>query len=205
MLKSPMSKLVINKIYKLHQQNSHGIYYDKMLEICWNHSLIVSEIALQLATNIQKKYNLNIDFKLIEQGALIHDIGYYICFNNDYQRTVPYIQHGYLGYKLLKKEKFDEKIARFALIHTGVGIDNDIPISLEEEIVTYADGFHSKGHPKFNTYQEQRESLAKFNKGFEIILDRFKVKYGLPKLNTISKEYRSWHLEINNWLTSIKW
>ena len=110
MLKSPMSKLVINKIYKLHQKNCHGLYYDKMLEICWNHSLIVSEIALQLATNIQKKYNLNIDFKLIEQGALIHDIGYYICFNNDYQRTVPYIQHGYLGYKLLKKEKFDTDI-----------------------------------------------------------------------------------------------
>ena len=205
MLKSPMSKLVINKIYKLHQQNSHGIYYDKMLEICWNHSLIVSEIALQLAKKIQKKYKIKIDLKLIEQGALLHDIGFYKCFNDNYQRVVPYIQHSYLGYKLLKKEKIPENIARFALIHTGVGIKNDIPITLEEEIVTYADGFHSKGHPQFNTIEDQRLSLIKYNEGFEIILDRFKVKFGLPELTKISKKYSSWHLEINNWLKSIKW
>ena len=44
MLKSPMSKLVINKIYKLHQQNSHGIYYAKMKAQAAAVEAIVAEV-----------------------------------------------------------------------------------------------------------------------------------------------------------------
>lgn len=204
--------------YELHKKYSHGVYREKLLEIGWNHSLIVAEIALQIARDIEKKYKIKTDKDLIEIGALVHDVGFYGCFDDNYRKIEEYIKHGYLGYLILIKENFAENIARFAKVHIGVGVSKEqvekekipmpmmdyIPISLEEEIVTYADGFHSKGRPRFNNYDSQKKELMEMNEDYVIILDRFRRKFGELDLSKIEKKYQKWHKEINQWVDQIR-
>ena len=183
-------------IYKLHQKCAPN---EKILEIGWNHSLIVKDISLQIAKKLQKKYDFKIDKNLIEIGALVHDIGYYQYIKN----KKNYVEHGENGYKILIKEGFSKKIARFALTHVGVGYKKNIPISLEEEIVCYADNFHSKGHPRFNVFEELTEEMVKIDPEFGVILKRFKDKFGIPDVSKLEEKYRRWHEEINEWVKSL--
>jgi putative nucleotidyltransferase with HDIG domain len=182
-------------IYKLHQKYATS---QRILEICWTHSLIVKEISLIICKELKNKYPLQINETLIEQGALIHDIGKYSCDKK------CYIQHGEKGYEILIKEGFSIPVARFALTHVGVGVDNNIPISLEEEIVCYADNFHSKGHPRFNSFEESIEEMIKINPDFGVILNRFKDKFGIPDVKELKEKYGKWHEEINEWVESVK-
>jgi len=189
-------------IYKLHKKYSHGKYSEKILEIVWTHSLIVRDISLQIAADLEKKYGIKTDKELIGTGALFHDIGFYNCFDDNYENICKYLLHGKIGYDILKNENYSEEIARFALTHIGVGIENCVPISLEEEIVCHADNFHTKSHPSFNTYNEVFLEMKGFNK--DLILERFKDKFGIPNLNELEKQYKKWHKEINEWVDSIK-
>ena len=189
-------------IYKLHKKYSTN---EKMLEIGWNHSLIIRNISLQIADNLEKKYGIKTDKKLIETGALIHDIGFYAYFDKKYQKIKDnYVEHGIVGYKTLKKENFSEHESRFALTHVGIGYKNYFPITLEEEIVAYADNFHSKGHPSFDTFGEIVEEMKKHNPNAEVILNRLKDKFGIPDLKQLKKQYKKWHKEINEWIDSVK-
>lgn len=120
------------------------------------HSRSVANKALSIARK-HPEFNLDIDF--IEEAAMLHDIGIFLtdadgihCFGKH-----PYICHGYLGADLLRNEGFP----RHALVcerHTGAGISlaqiesmqlpiphrEMIPISLEEQVVCFADKFFSK-------------------------------------------------------------
>lgn len=195
-----MVKLAMKQsdIYKIHQKLSHGVNKSRTLEICWTHSLIVRTIADQIADKLEKEYGIITDKKLMEIGALIHDIGYYGCFDDNGKKIKDYVLHGKMGYEILLKMGVSKKRARFALTHVGVGFEKDIPISLEEEIVCYADNFHSKGHPRFNTFEETKEEMIKINPDYGIILERFKDKLGIPDLKALEKKYKEWHTLINN-------
>lgn len=184
-------------IYKLHKRYAPS---EKFLEIGWTHSLIVKNISLQIVEKLEKEYGFKIDKKLVEIGALIHDIGYYQYIGNKNK----YVEHGENGYKILLDEKVSKKRARFALTHVGVGYKENIPISLEEEIVCYADKFHSKGHPRFNSFEESLKEMTGINPDFGIILNRFKDKFGIPDLKEIKAKYKNWHKEINEWVDSVK-
>ena len=186
-----------SSIYKLHQKYAPN---EKVLEIGWTHSLIVRDISLQITKKLEKSYGFAIDKNLIEIGALVHDIGYYQYVKN----KKNYVEHGENGYKILIKEEFLKKIARFALTHVGVGYKKNIPISLEEEIVCYADNFHSKGHPRFNVFEESTEEMIKIDPDFGVILKRFKDKFGIPDVSKLEEKYRKWHEEINEWVESVK-
>ena len=185
-------------IYKIHQKLSHGVSKSRTLEICWTHSLIVRTIADQIADKLEKEYGITTDKKLIEIGALVHDVGYYNCFDDNGKKIKDYVLHGKMGYEILLKMGVSKKRARFALTHVGVGFEHDIPISLEEEIVCYADNFHSKRHPGFNTFKETKEEMIKINPDYGIILERFKDKFGIPELKALEKKYKEWHEEINS-------
>ena len=194
-------------IYKLHQNQAHGKYKKEMLEIVWTHSLIIKNISLQIAGKLEKDYGIKTDKNLIEIGALIHDIGIYeyLDFNfkmkgrhDDLPLRKNYVLHGRTGYEILIKEKISKKRARFALTHIGVGYENDIPISIEEEIVAYADSFHSKKPVRFNSYDEEKKILESFGQDKCIIYERFKDKFGIPDLKALEKKYKEWHMLINN-------
>jgi uncharacterized protein len=205
-------------IYKLHQKYSHGSFKEKMVEIVWTHSLIVKSIALQIAEKLEKEYGIKTDKKLIEFGALIHDIGYYGCFDDDYKKICLYVLHGKKGFDILLNEKVSKKRARFALCHIGVGLskeqiekdkldlplENLIPISLEEEIVAYADSFHTKGHPSFGSFEESLKEVNGHNEKYGSIYERFRDKFGVPELKDLKEKYNTWHKEINEWIESRK-
>ena len=177
------------EIYKLHQKYANS---KEDLDKVWSHSLIIKEIAQQLIDDLIKK-GIEIDKNLVKIGTLLHDIGCYEHYKD--QKNVPYILHGVKGYEILKNEGFEEKFCRMAMIHLGVGIVKEniivnnlplkkqdyIPITLEEELVAYADNFHSKAGPRFLNFEEARERLAGLWNDSPIIFDRFKKKFGEPK------------------------
>lgn len=126
------------------------------------HSMQVRDRALSIVDahpDWTASGEVNRDF--VEEAVMLHDIGIIYCnapkiFCNG---THQYIEHGYLGAELLRKEGLP-KHALVAERHTGTGITmeqvireelpiplrNYCPVSLEEKIVCYADKFYSKGH-----------------------------------------------------------
>lgn len=194
-----------SQIYSLHQKYSHGKYQKQTVDLIWTHSQIVKEISLDIAAELKNKYQINVDLELLIAGSLIHDLGFYQCFDDDFKRTTAkYIMHSQFGYKICHQEKVPETLSRFCLVHNGVGIYPNIPITLEEEIVTYADCFHSKNYPNYNKIPDIKKSITKYRLEDEIIIDRFQKKFGVPKLSTIKKKYRSWHLKVNRIFKEIK-
>jgi uncharacterized protein len=104
------------------------------------HCLAVARKALKIAERV-KACGHPVDLRLVELGALLHDIG----------RAVTHdISHGVEGGKILRERGLKE-LARFAECHLGAGIPAEearglglpkrdyLPTSLEEKIVAYAD------------------------------------------------------------------
>ena len=140
---------IINKYYPEENELKH---------ILLVHSRSVADKALEIANTHPE---LNLDRQFLEEAALLHDIGVFLtdapgihCFGKH-----PYICHGYLGSQLMMQEGFP----RHALVcerHTGAGISlqsiieqelpiprrDMIPISLEEQVICFADKFFSKNH-----------------------------------------------------------
>lgn len=119
------------------------------------HSRLVADKALECA----KRRALKIDAQFVEEAAMLHDIGIYLCDARDICcfGKEPYIRHGILGGKILR----DEGLMQHALVcerHTGAGLTiEDIvrqnlplpkvdmtPQTIEEKLICYADKFYSK-------------------------------------------------------------
>ena len=134
-------------------------YYDtrsKAFEILVAHGQQVANKALAAAERVPK---LKPDLDFIKTAAMLHDIGIlrtnspvFGCYGEH-----PYICHGILGSNLLRKEGHPA-MALVCERHVGVGISIDdiqrhrlplpkrdlIPVSIEEQIICYADKFFSK-------------------------------------------------------------
>lgn len=128
----------------------------ELYRVLVTHSEQVRDLALEVAKNHPE---LEADTEFITEAAMLHDIGIFLC---DAPRIYchgnhQYIEHGYLGADLLRKEGLD----RHALVcerHTGTGISLDkirehalplphrdmLPVTIEEQIICYADKFFSK-------------------------------------------------------------
>lgn len=206
------------EIKEVHKKYVHGKYKDEWLDIVWTHSKIVYKIAEKITTSLKEK-GISVNENLLHQGALLHDIGVYHCYDEDFNNgpdASPYIKHGILGYEILKKEGFSESVARFTMSHTGVGLTASyiekenfplpkidmIPITLEEEIICYSDKFHSK-YPLFCTFEQQRQKLGEYSDINPIIFDRFKAKFGIPNIDDLIKEYEPWHRKVNEFFSQI--
>ncbi len=184
--------MIYKEILKLHRIASDitGVQEDIILK----HSNIIKNFSIEIIKNKKIK---DIDINLLIDGALLHDIGAYFCLNRDYSIKIPYIMHGILGEQFLIDNKIDLKIARFASHHTGVGISKEdikrlklplpikdfIPETIEEEIVCYADNFHSK-RGIFSTFDDIETELRPYGKDKLKRLNEFKKKYGIPKSQT---------------------
>ncbi len=120
----------------------------------------------------------------VEEAAMLHDIGIIFCNAPKIHclGTHTYLEHGYLGAELLRKEGLP-KHALVAERHTGTGITAEqvlheklpiplqdyCPVSLEEKIICYADKFYSKGHiGKTVTIEKIRSQVWKY--GHDAIL-----------------------------------
>ena len=153
-------------------------YYDPSSEvyrILLKHSLDVTDMALRLAS---RRPDLNLDVRFIEEAAMLHDIGICRTYAPDLHcdGDYPYICHGYLGSEMLMKEGLPLH-AMVCERHTGTGlsltyiVENDlpvpkrdmVPVTLEEQIICFADKFFSKTHlGEERSVKKARSKLEKF-------------------------------------------
>lgn len=146
-----------------------------LYELLVVHSRAVADKALFLANQHPE---LAIDCKFVEEAAMLHDIGIFLtnapslgCYG-----THRYIEHGYLGADLLRQHGLD-KHALVCERHTGTGLSlADIekqqlplphrdmrPVSMEEQLICFADKFFSKSRLNTELAIEQiRDNLAQF-------------------------------------------
>lgn len=146
-----------------------------LYNILVKHSEAVRDKALSLA---RRHPELNLDLDFIAEAAMLHDIGILEtdapgikCFG-----THQYIEHGYLGAEMMRKEGYP----RHALVcerHTGTGLKlTDIitrelpvphrelcPVSLEEQLICYADKFFSKTRlDSEDSYERVKKKMQKW-------------------------------------------
>lgn len=161
---SPLT--IIDKYYPEDNEQKH---------ILTVHSRLVAEKALWIA---RRHPELQLDEVFLYEAAMLHDIGIFqtdapgiYCFGEH-----PYICHGYLGADLMRREGYP----RHALVcerHTGAGLSLDdilaqglpvphrdmLPVSLEEQVICFADKFYSKTHlEREKSVEKVRKSLSAF-------------------------------------------
>lgn len=135
------------------------------------HSRSVADKALAIA---RLHPEMNLDLAFIEEAALLHDIGVYLCYapGIDCHGEAEYICHGYLGADLMRREGYPHH-ALVCERHTGTGLslamieERDLPlphrdmrpVSLEEQLICFADKFYSK------TKLNKEKSVEKVKQG----------------------------------------
>jgi uncharacterized protein len=149
------------------------------------------QIVCDLAEQVLKTNDLAVDGDLVRAGALLHDIGVYRLDGS------AYIRHGVLGYELLRELDFSEVVSRFCSHHTGVGLtrediaEQQLPIppgdylaeTVEEELVMYADKFHSKTNPPtFVTAATYQASVLRFGAAKAARFTELVDRYGEPEI-----------------------
>ena len=152
-----------------------------------------------------------IDEHLVLIGGLLHDIGTYRVFKHDGTDGEPlkfsgkkYILHGLKGYEYLLSEGVDESIAQFCRNHTGVGLTREdviaqdlplppadyVPVNLEQEVVMYADKFHSKSvPPKFLQVDAYTARAARYGEANKRRWLDLVAKYGVPDILLLATKY----------------
>lgn len=161
-------------------------------EAVYTHCVIVCAVAEQLI----ERQRLALDVDLVRAGCLLHDIGVYRLYNSSGELDhTHYVRHGVLGHELLRELGLPERICRFCSHHTGVGISREdvrrqvlpIPVddylaeSGEEELVMYADKFHSKTDPpKFVSADSYSASVRRFGEDKVATFASMRERYGEP-------------------------
>lgn len=148
---------------------------DELKHILLTHSRSVADKAMWIA---DRHPELGLDRDFLYEAAMLHDIGIFrtdaagiFCFGDK-----PYICHGYLGAELVRAEGFP----RHALVcerHTGAGLSLDeieaqnlpvphremLPVSMEEQVICFADKFFSKTHLDVEkSVEKARKSLQRY-------------------------------------------
>ncbi len=168
-------------------------YYDrrsKTFEILVTHGEQVARKAIEAAEQIA---HLEPDLDFIENAAMLHDIGILETDSPGLgcNGRHPYICHGILGRELLEKVGLPE-LGLICERHVGVGISADdirqlnlplpprdmLPISIEEQLICYADKFFSKNGN--NGQKSEETSVKQIMRGLK--------RYGPEKV----KRFESW-------------
>lgn len=127
----------------------------RLREILVTHSRLVADKALRCV----EARGLDVDREFVEEAAMLHDIGIFMCDAPDIccHGSLPYICHGVEGRRILEAEG----LLRHALVcerHTGSGLTiadieaQNLPLphrdmtprTTEERLICYADKFFSK-------------------------------------------------------------
>ncbi len=156
------------------------------------------EIVCAVAEQLLDRSGPALDRALVRAGCLLHDIGVYRLYDSsgrlDHAR---YVSHGVLGHEILAGEGLPEALCRFCSHHTGVGLtrqdirDQGLPVpegdyvaeSAEEELVMYADKFHSKRNPPvFFSADSYAASVARFGEDKVTRFKELRTRFGVPDL-----------------------
>jgi len=164
----------------------------KAHRILLRHSLRVAAKADAVARLLETQ---GVDREFVHEAALLHDIGMLFTAAPELgcHGELPYLCHGFKGRELLEQEGW----SRHALVcdrHIGVGLSAEeicrlglplpvrdmLPLTLEEEIVTYADLFFSK-NPSENDRERSaetvRQTLARYGTEKVAVFDRWHARF----------------------------
>ncbi len=127
------------------------------------HSLKVAEKALEIAYKIKKA---EVNFELVEIGAILHDIG---------RAKTHGFKHALIGGEILRERGFPNNLTRICETHILGGLDKEdakflnlpekdyIPESLEEKIICLADK-HTAGTKDVSIEQRFQKWFLKYGK-----------------------------------------
>ncbi|MEI5524439.1 HD domain-containing protein [Streptomyces brasiliscabiei] len=188
----------VDEIRALHERYAPS---HEALDLVFTHCEIVCDIATQLAAQTA----LPLDADLVRVGALLHDIGVYRLYDQagrlDHRN---YIRHGVLGYEILQEEGFPEPLRRFCSCHTGVGLTRHdireqklaipeadyLAETVEEQLVMYADKFHSKTTPPtFLTADSYAAQVERFGADKVHAFGLLRARFGEPDLTPACARY----------------
>jgi len=119
----------------------------KLSEAKIKHSVEAAELALEISKKYKEKQKIDVNLKVVEAGALLHDIGLSKT-PDDYSP-----EHAAIGGDIIRKIGFPESVARCAETHEGFTHDEAerlkfpilplketyIPQTIEEKIVCATD------------------------------------------------------------------
>lgn len=167
----------------------------------YTHCEIVCAIALRLADHA----GLDVDADVVRAGSLLHDVGVYLLYDEDGRLGhAGYVRHGVLGHELLREEGLPESLCRFCSHHTGVGITREdvlrqgLPLpprdylaeSAEEELVMFADKFHSKTDPpRFVTADAYAAHVRRYGDDKAEVFASMCAVFGVPDLRPLAAAY----------------
>lgn len=155
-------------------------------DILVRHSRCVADKALEIAKSHPE---FSLDTAFLEEAAMVHDIG--VCLT--YAPAIgcygeaPYLSHGYLGAELIREEGFP-KHALVCERHTGAGISlldiemsnlplphrDMIPVSMEEQVICFADKFFSKTKLEVEkSVEKARKSISRYGGDGLVRFDRW--------------------------------
>lgn len=157
----------------------------RLREVLVSHSRQVADLAL----DIMRRRGLPLQPELVEDAAMLHDIGIFLTDapGIECRGTEPYIRHGLLGARLLQSEDAPGQLVRVAMTHTGTGLtDEDIarrglplppgdymPRTQLERLICYADKFYSKSRGSTRkTLEQVRVTMGRLGSD---TLDRFEA------------------------------
>lgn len=171
--------------------------HTKAYRILRTHSEQVANKAIVIAQRLnQGNHNDSIDTDFITEAALLHDIGIFAvhapglgCFGQQ-----PYLRHGLIGAQLLDAEGMPRH-ARVCERHIGVGLTADeiatqelplphhdyLPLTIEEQIITYADLFFSKNPNKLTQEKSStkvRQTVTYYGEEKGLIFDQWHTQFG---------------------------
>ena len=182
-------------------QEAHSLmqkYYPKgsiSYNYLYEHSTAVAKYAISIAKN---NPGLDPDINFIHTSAFLHDIGIFMtdapkfgCYGK-----FPYLAHGYLGREILENEGYPAH-GLVCERHVGVGITREdiiknklplpprdmIPLTIEEEIVCYADKFFTKKDGKLSIPKKPDKilkKLSRYGSDKPSVFQGFIDKFGLP-------------------------
>ncbi|SCL25900.1 HD domain-containing protein [Micromonospora inyonensis] len=175
---------------------------EEAFDLVYTHCRIVWAVAEQLLD----RYSSALDVDLVRVGSLLHDIGVYRLYGAAGKLDQEnYIRHGVLGHALLRDLGFPEHVGRFCSHHTGVGLTREdvlqqslpLPVgdytagTVEEQLVMYADKFHSKTTPPtFVTAASYAAGVRRFGADKVARFAALVEKFGEPDLLLLSRHYQ---------------
>ncbi|MEU3017898.1 MULTISPECIES: HD domain-containing protein [unclassified Nocardiopsis] len=170
-------------------------------ERVYSHCRAVCEVAELLLDRGDRGVNAD----LVRAGCLLHDVGVYRLMDARGVIDGPrYVSHGVLGHGLLAEEGWSRTLCRFCSHHTGVGVTREdvvsqgLPVPVadylaetpEEELVMYADKFHSKSEPPvFLTAATYAAKVRRFGPEKERRFRELVERYGEPDLAALSRAH----------------
>ncbi|MFF3359338.1 HD domain-containing protein [Streptomyces sp. NPDC002917] len=164
------------------------------------------EIVWSIAEQLIALSDCGVDADLVRAGCLLHDIGVYRLYDRDGaldQRN--YVRHGVLGHEILVDEGFPEELCRFCSCHTGVGLTKQdverqclplppadyLAVTAEEQLVMYADKFHSKTTPpKFVTADSYASYVRRYGDDKVAAFDALRNTFGAPNLAELAAAHQ---------------